>query len=334
MDHIRIIRRAFEIVRSYRVLWIFGFLIALTSAGGSNPNPEYQFNQQDFRGNFPLGFSWHDLPQGWQNGIIGIGIGAICLLLLLAVAFTIVRYVAETSAIRIVDRYESTGEKVSFREGWRLGWSRAAFRMWLVDLVFGLGVMVVFLAMLAVAAAPFLVWTTGNNLVRVLGTVTGSGLVLLVILLLILVSTVLSLLGHFFHRAIALEDLGVFDGIRRGWAIVRRRPGDVIILGLILFGLGLVFAIVMIPVGLALLVVAGLAGGLPGLLAGFVTNFFAQGPTSWIVGLAVGIPIFFLILSVPMAFLGGLMQAFTSSSWTLAYREMVALETIQPVAVD
>ena len=27
MDHIRIIRRAFEIVRRYPVLWIFGFLI-------------------------------------------------------------------------------------------------------------------------------------------------------------------------------------------------------------------------------------------------------------------------------------------------------------------
>jgi hypothetical protein len=208
--------------------------------------------------------------------MIGIVIGVLCLALLLVVAFTIVRYVAETSAIRMVDRHESTGERVSFREGWRLGWSRAAFRMWLVDLVFGLGVVVVFLALFALAAAPFLVWTTGKNIAQVIGTIAGSGLVVLVILFLVLVAAVLSLLGHFFHRAIALENLGVFEGIRRGWAVVRRRPGDAIIMGLILFGLGLVFAIVMIPVTLILLVVAGVAGGLPGLLVGALTNLFTQ----------------------------------------------------------
>jgi hypothetical protein len=40
MDHIRILKRAFSITTSYRALWVFGILVALTAggnfSGGSN----------------------------------------------------------------------------------------------------------------------------------------------------------------------------------------------------------------------------------------------------------------------------------------------------------
>ena len=337
MDHFRILRRAFNIVRSYRVLWIFGFLLALTSSnGGSGSNSGYRFGNNNAGGNsgqnfpWPPGFQWPNIPQDVMNTIIGVTIGVFCLVLLLALAFTLVRYVSETSAIRMVDRYEVSGEKVRFREGWRLGWSRAALRMWLVDLIFGLGAALVFLVLLAVAAAPLLVWTTQSDVARVIGSVAAAGLGVLWLLLAILVGAVLSLLGKFFHRAIALENLGVFDAIRRGWAIVRGRPADVIIMGLILFGVGLVFAIAMIPIVLVLVAVAAVAGGLPALLAGALTNIFAHGFTPQIVAVLIGLPIFLAVLALPLTFISGLLEAFSSSTWTLTYREVVALETIQP----
>jgi hypothetical protein len=338
MDHIRLLRRAFDVVRSYRVLWIFGFLLALTTSHGANgSNSGYRFNNNDnFNGNNPFGngFSWPGLPQNWQNGLIGVAIGLICLVVVLAIVFSIVRYVSETAAIRMVDRYEASGEKVRFREGWRLGWSQAAWRMFLVDLIFGIGIALIVGLLIAVAAAPLLLWASHNNVAGVIGTITTIGLGVLVILLLIVVAAVLSILDKFFHRAIALENLGVFDAIRRGWAIVRGRPGDVIIMGLILFGLGLVFAILMIPVFLAIAAAAAVAGGLPALLAGAVTNIFVHGNIPWMVALAIGIPLFILILSLPLTFISGLMEAFSSSTWTLTYREVVALETIQPAVVE
>ncbi len=333
MDHIRLLRRAFDIVRSYRVLWIFGFLLALTTSnGGGSSNSGYRFSSGDFNGNNPFGngFSWPGLPQSWQAGIIGVGIGLICLFLALAVVFTIVHYVAEAAAIRMVDQYEASGEKVRFREGWRLGWSRAAWRMFLVDLIFGLGIAVVIALFIAIAAAPLLLWTSHNNVAGVIGTIATIGLGVLVILLLILIASVLSILNKFFHRAITLENLGVFDSIRRGWVIVRGRPGDVIIMGLILFGIGLVFAILMIPVFLVVVAAAAVAGGVPALLAGGLTNIFVHGVTPRIVALAIGVPLFILILSLPLSFISGLMEAFSSSTWTLTYREAVALETVKP----
>jgi hypothetical protein len=337
MDHIRLLRRAFDIVRSYRVLWIFGFLLALTTSHGTNgSNSGYRFNNNPSNGNnpFPNGFSWPSLPQNVQNGIIGLSIGLICLVLVLIVVFSIVRYVSETAAIRMVDRYETSGEKMRFREGWRLGWNRAAFRMWLVDLIFGLLTFVVVLVLFAIAAAPLLLWASHNNVAGVIGIVSAIGLGFLVILVVILIAAALSILDKFFHRAIALENLGVFDSIRRGWQIVRRRPGDVIIMGLILFGIGLVFTLLMIPVVLVVAAVAAVGGGLPALLAGGLTSLFAQGYTPWVVGLIIGIPVFLIIISLPLAFISGLMEAFTSSTWTLTYREVVALELTQPPAAE
>jgi hypothetical protein len=333
MDHIRLLRRAFEIVRSYRVLWIFGFLLALTTshAGGSS-NSGYRFNNNNMNNHpsLPNGFSWPNLPANWQNGLIGLGIGLICLVVVLVVVFAIVRYVSEAASIRMVDRYEASGEKVTFRNGWRLGWSCAAFNMWLVDLIFGLAVLVLALILVMLVGAPLVLWATRNTLAEVVGTTAAVSLGVLAVLLLILIGAVLSILLKFFHRAIALENLGVFEAIRRGWQIIRKRIWDVVVMGLILFGIALVFTILMIPVTLVVAAVAAIAGGLPGLLAGVVTNLFAHGFTPWLVGLLIGIPLFLIIISVPLAFIGGLMEIFTSSTWTLTYREVVALETIQP----
>ena len=43
-----------------------------------------------------------------------------------------IHLVPPTALIRMVDRHEATGEKVSVRQGFRLGWSRAALPLWLL----------------------------------------------------------------------------------------------------------------------------------------------------------------------------------------------------------
>jgi hypothetical protein len=48
----------------------------------------------------------------------------------------------------------------------------------------------------------------------------------------------------------------------------------------------------------------------------------------------IGIPIFALVVSVPWLFLGGLVEVFKSSVWTLTYRELRALEGLEPGDVE
>ncbi len=324
MDHIRILKRALSITTSYRALWIFGILAGLTagaraSGGGSNGGG-------GGGGTGPGTFQWPEISPDVLTGLIVAGVVFLCVVLLLAVAATIARYVAETALIRMVDQHEATGVKVSIRQGFRLGWSRAALRLFMLDFVLGLSVLIAFLLLLLVAASPLLVWLTDSIPARVLGTVMAVALGVVVIFVVILASIALSLLLQFWHRAVVLEDRNVNAAVRRGWQLLRQRLGDVVVMGLILFALGLAWTIVLVPVVFLLVAVAAIGGGLPALLAYAVTSLLTQGATPWIVAAIVGLPIFIVVMAIPLAFLGGLTQTFQSSTWTLTYRELLALE--------
>jgi len=127
-----------------------------------------------------------------------------------------------------------------------------------------------------------------------------------------------------------LEDRQVNEAMRRGWQLLRQRLGDVVVMGLILFALGLAWTIVMVPVIFLLVAVAAIGGGLPALLVYAVGSLIAQGATPWIAAAIVGLPIFIVVMAIPLAILGGLAQTFQSSTWTLTYRELLALEAARP----
>jgi hypothetical protein len=333
MDHLKILKRAFSITWTYRVLWVFGFLLALTlprRGGGSNSGFQFSGNEFNRGQGFPNVFP--GISAQLVSAILTIAITLVCVFILIAVVATIIRYISETALIRMVDMDEASGERVTVGSGFQLGWSRRAFRLFLIDLLIGIVGVIAFLLLMVVAAAPFLVWLTTSDLLRVLGTVVGIGMVLLVIMLFILIAIVLSVVMHFIRRAAVLEDHGVFEAMQRGLVLVRQRLGDIVIMALIMFAVGLGWVVLGIPVFLLLLMAAVVLGGLPALLAGMITSLFAQGALPWIIAVAVGLPIFLVVLIVPGGFIGGLYETYKSSVWTLTFREVVALGDARPVA--
>jgi len=339
MDHIKVLKRAWEITWRYRVLWIFGIILALTTARGGGGNnggqAQYNVNGEDF--SLPGGrFHLPEITPQVVGTLVAIGIGLACVIVLLIVVATIARYVAETALIRMVDDYEETGEKRSIRQGFRMGWSRTALRLFLIDLLTGLPVAVVFILLFTLALAPLLLWATGSRAAGLVGTVATIGLFFLAVLLAIAVGTVLSLLMHFFRRACALEEVGVIESLRQGYFIVRQHLKDVALMWLIMIGVGIgwiiamiVITIVLLPVILLLIVVGGVLGGLPALLVGGLASLFFDGAVPWILAAVIGGPIFILVVAAPWIFLGGLMEVFKSSTWTLTYRELRALEGLE-----
>jgi len=321
------LKRAWETTWRYRALWVFGIIVALTTGGGGR-GPQYSFNGEDFApgGEFPL----PAIPPEVSSILIAIGVGLACVIVILIIASVVARYVAETALIRMVDDYEETGEKRSVRQGFRLGWSRTALRLFLINLLIGLPTTLAFILLFALALAPLLLWTTKSTAAGVVGTVATIGLGFLFVLLAIVVGIVLSLLMHFFRRACALEELGVIESIRQGYTVVRQHLKDVAIMWLIMVGLGLGWILVMIPVTILLVVVAAMVGGFPALLVGGLASLFFEGAVPWILAAAVGIPIFILVVAAPALFLGGLAEVFKSSVWTLTYREVRALEGMEP----
>lgn len=328
MDHFKILRRSFHITFDYKALWVFGILLALTTAGrGGGSGGGGGGGGGNGSGAFPT-------PGGIQTPIIPGAIVTVllmiaCVIFLLIIAALIVRYLSETSLIRMVDIYETTEEKVGVRAGFRLGWSRGAFRIFLIDLIFGLGGFFAFLLLMLVAALPLLAWLTDSQPLQGIGTAIAIGLALLFILVFIVVVIVISLLVQFMRRAAILEDRGVVEAIRRGYRIVRQRPGDAIIMGVILFAIGLAWIFVMFPLVLILVILGLLLGGLPGVLIGGLASLFLEGAAPWIIGAVIGFPIFLLVIIVPTSFLNGLYRTYITTAWTLTYREMVALETGQ-----
>src|SRR5436190_8247654 len=151
MDHFKILRRAFSITRDYRVLWVFGILLALTTGSNSGGNGG---NGGDGSGNhngIPSG-SWPKLTTEMITAIITAAIVLFCVVVVWVIIGLVVHYVSETALIRLVDRHEATGEKLGVRQGFRWGWSRPALRLFLLDLFIFLNVMVVFVLLLLVSA--------------------------------------------------------------------------------------------------------------------------------------------------------------------------------------
>jgi hypothetical protein len=338
MDHMKVLRRSLEITWRYRVLWVFGILLALTSGGGGGGNGGARGGSfsppsgNQGQGAAPFrGFQLPNIPPEVVSTLIAVGIALACVLILLSIASVIVRYVAETALIRMVDDHEETGEKRSIRQGFRWGWSLTSLRLFAIDMLVFVPLVVGFILLLLLALAPLLLWTTHSQAAGIVGTVTTIGLVILFVLLFIVVIAAASLLVHFFRRVCALEEVGVVESIRRGYALVRRHLKDVAIMWLIMVGLTFGWAILMIPVVLLLLLVGVVLAGGPALLVGGLAGMASRGgPLPWLLGGAVGLPIFLLVLTVPMLFLGGLWQIYRSSVWTLTYRELRALEAVQP----
>ncbi|MEW5827970.1 MAG: hypothetical protein AB1846_03700 [Chloroflexota bacterium] len=362
MDPIKILKRAWHILWNYRALWVFGLILALTAGTPpSNPgsNSSYQTNQQewqnrtipeDMRQSFEQ--AWQEIQGIWEHGLPSAGISAqeitafvwilailLALGLVLSIGMAFARYVSETAVIKMVDGYEETGQKLSLREGFRIGWSRTSWRLFLINLIVSLPAILLVLALIATGVLVFLSVTRGGDGFAIASVVGGIGLAFLLIFVVVILSIALSLLRHFFWRACALEDLGVGDSFRRGWAMVKENWKNVGLMWLVMIGLGIAWALVS-AIGfiltLPLLIVTGVAGAavaaLPVLIAYGLSSLALGGWLPWVVAGLVGLPFFLIVAFSPWLVIGGWAQVFTSSVWTLTYRELKSLPE-QPVEV-
>ena len=356
MDHINILKRAWNILWRYRALWIFGIVLAMTATGGSGGGSsnaasrggnnsgslfQYQFDDPDqlpegFRSAFEaLGKGIEQLVESgvgeFVSNVFPVIIALLCFGLIMFIISRIARWVSEVSLIRMVDHTEETGEQLKFKQGFRLGWSRAAWRMFLINLIIAIPVIVGAILLVLVSAIPALFFV--NNKIEsaggVISVIATIGLFFLAIMVIILVGVAIGILERFFWRTCALEDKGVFESIREGYAMVRRNLKDVGILWLIMVGVQIGYAILTIPVGLLLLAIGALLGGGVGLSVGALMRAFTSGTVPWIAGGLVGLPIVMLVIGLPMLFLSGLKETYVSTVWTLTYRELRSGETLK-----
>jgi hypothetical protein len=367
MDPVKILKRAWHILWSYRALWVFGLILAMAGAGssgsnGSNSGSRYEANSQSSQQQplpedmgeafkqatqemgkaFNEGLNAVGIPRGDVNTLIGIAIVFIIFCMILGLVITVARYVAETAVIRMVDEYENTGTKMSIREGFRIGWSRTSWRLFLINLLVNLPLILGMILLLAgVGMAIFQSMTRGFQTPTAFVIVALVAVMFLVIFVVAIITIFLGLLRHFFWRACALENLTVRESLSRGFQMARENWKNIGIMWLVMIGLGIVWMIVSviafvltIPVVAVTAVAGALVAVIPALLAGGLTSLFLNGWLPWIVGALFALPLFFTVAFSPWLLLQGWQTVFTSTVWTLVYRELKALPALTPQAVD
>jgi hypothetical protein len=310
MHYAELIQRAWKITWRHKVLWIFGILLALTGGGGSTGGGSSTSGGGG--GGVPPVFGFEEIDPGMLFTLAAL---CCCFLLITIIVLTIVRYVARTALYRGVDQIEAAGATLTWREGFRLGWSNRAFRLWLLDLFVVISFVVVALLLLVLAASPLLLLLIDSPLARGIGIAATVGLEMLVVGLLIVAGIALSALGQFWSREIAIADRSIGEAIGNGYRLVRGRLKNVSAMWLLMLAIGLGFVFVLIPIFLALLMLALAVGGGVG-----YTLFRLTDSALW--AAVFGLPPFMLIMLVPMVFVQGIYLVFESSTWTLTYREV------------
>jgi hypothetical protein len=369
MDTIQIFKKALSLTWRSRALWLFGFLLALTVSSALFWLPFAESDQVPMENRihflvstvyFPgrgvtIDFRSLEGPivtieglepsqvQDLMNEVrlsdiwaLLISVGVVILISILV--SNLVRYSSRAALIRMVDEGERTGEQVGVRRGLRLGWSRVAGKLFLIDLLLSLVTILVIGLLFALGISPFFLFGLESltpSVASVIGiSLLGMGGLSLFLILIFIAAAVISITRPVMHQACAVDGIGVGASILQGFRLLRTRFAAVIITWLVWLAVRLVWIFALIPViillspVLLLSMLAGIAvGAVPGLLAAGIASLFVSPIFAWLIGAVFGFPLFLVVTFAPINFLSGIVEVFKSSFWTLSYREFRPLES-------
>jgi hypothetical protein len=297
-----VLTRAWQIIWKHKILWVFGILASCGQGGGN-----FNSNSGGSGGNNGADFDLPPQMLEWARWIennvatfIAIVLAVTCIIVIItAFLSTIGRIGLIRGAAQAEGGVETLVFGQLFSESMPYFW-----RMFWLGLVLTLPVILVVVIVVFALAAGIGVAATGGDEAAALGVLGILPIMLGCFCLLVPVMFVLGMIFRQAERAIVLEDLGVMPALSRGWEIFRANLGPIIlmaiILGVIGFGVGLVFAI-------------------PIILIVFPAAFaFALGEAQNFTPLIFAAVCFCLYVPV-LWLLQGILVSYTESAWTLTY---------------
>jgi len=292
MDFGYVLKRAWQIIWKFKVLWIFGILASCGQASGSGgSNSGYRFSSQDTHASSQIQRFFNQLNPAIIGTLIVIGIIVVLALVVIAI---LLGTVGRVGLIRGTMKAEQGADRLTFGELWRDGLAYF-WRVFGLNLLIGV---IVFLIILALGII---------GVVLTIGTLGLFVLCLLpIICLLVPVMWAVSVIIEQANVALVVENLGITEAIKRGWKVVWDNIGTMLVMSLILIlGVGLIGGVI---IGLPLLIVAA-----PAVVG--VTTGTAEAIRN---GLIVSGLLFIVYLPVLLV-LSGILRSYTSSAWTLTY---------------
>jgi hypothetical protein len=305
MDFGYVLKRGWEIIWKFKVLWIFGILASCGQASGSSAS------------NSGYRFSYHDTnisPQVEQffnrlnPAIITIlAIIAIVVSIVLVILIVLLGTVGKVGLIRGTVKAEQGAERLTFGELWRDGLTYF-WRVFGLNLLIGLVIMFALLALFVL------------GIILTIGTL-GIFLVCLIPLLCLLVPVmwVVSVIIEQANVALVVENLSITEAIKRGWQVAWNYIVTMLVMSLILIlGASIIGGVL---IGLPLLVVAAPAavGAATGTTEAIRNGLLVSG-------------LLFIVYLPVLLLLSGILQSYISSAWTLTYLRLTT-KPLQPQVV-
>ena len=318
MQYGTLLSRAWHIIWRNKIIWLFGFLAALGSGGGGGGNLNYRFGSGDFNRPGTSG-----LPPQLERlftrlfsdptFLITLAVVIILVGLVIALVLALLAALGHGAMVDMV-READEAETTSFNTGWRTG-LRRMLPTFLIRFLLGLPTFIIIMAGLAVFLVSFIPLLSqarvGDSRSLIGGGILGTLFLCFLPALCVglLLTIPLQVLETLSIRALVLEDRGVWGSIRRGWNILTTNLGDVVVIWLIFFLIGIGVAVV---VGLPIAAIA--------FAVIFPLALMAAASPIFIVPLVlVGI-----LLGLVSAAIRSVVEAYSSSVWTLAYQQFIA----------
>ncbi len=297
-----VLKRAWEIIWKFKVLWIFGILASCGQASGSSGgNSGFRFSNENVSPR--LQEFYNQLSPAVITTLIILAIITVIILVVLAI---LLGTVGRVGLIRGTLKAEKGADRLTFSELWSEG-LKYFWRVFGLNLLIGVIILVAWLIIITL------------GIILTIGTL-GIFLVCLIPLLCLLIPAMwfVSIIIEQANVALVVEDLGIIDAIRRGWQVFINNIGNMIVMGLILIvGVSLIGGLI---IGLPLLAVAVPA------VVGITT-----GTSDAIRNGLILSGVFFIIYLPFLLLFSGILRAYISSSWTLTYLQLTTKPSPQPV---
>lgn len=316
MDFGEILSKAWKIIWKYKILWVFGILASFGQSsgggggGGGNSSGNFNGNSSDFSfdpnnlsnmtpemqhymqqvSDIMAGIQW------WMIALVIIG------LLVISLVFWAISIMGKTGLILGTQKGDGGADRLSFGELW----SSSMHYFWRVlgfSLLTGIAIFIIVLIMML------------PMILAIIGTL-GIATLCIVPFICILVPAML-LLNIILEQgtiAIIVEDIGIMDGLQRGWLVFKANFWNMILMAIILGVMsGVIGFIISLPLIIAIL------PGMIALIGSSAAGTFDMQAVSTAglvtLGLCCLIYPFVLIFN-------GVLVAYVQSAWTLTYMRL------------
>lgn len=298
MDFGEVLSKAWKIIWKHKILWVFGILAGLGSGVASNGSNSFRYTYQG-----------NEYPQV-QRFIENIPVWVWLLVALFIILVVIIVYILSTiGRIALIKGTLQADEDAAGLSFGKL-FSESLHYFWRI---FGLSFLVG--VVLFIVVLVFLV----PIIVIGIASIVGILCVIPLICVLFPVSWLLTLFIEQSVIAIVLEDTGIFDGLSRGWNVVIKNIGAMILMALIIFiGGGIVNFVIALPLFL--------------IVMPLVINLIASNGQYVGTGLVVTIVLFIVYLPILLV-ATGIAKAYISAAWTLTYRRLTGKRPSLPAVL-